>query len=299
MRFQLTLARILTYLFIAFIALASCKKDLEDERTFNENSIIEEFIALNNWAYTVTNGVYRVVRTPSYSYKPALGDTLEFWYSGYTLDGKVFDTNDKIVAKTAKLDTLIRSFDPVKVFAGQNNLIDGLNIGLFQIRNGETATIIFPSALGFGNDAFGSVEAWSPLAFNIKLIKVNSLKIQEEKSYISSLNLSDFKDTLGLYIKKEIPGVGLNPTLTDTIFGWYKGTLFDGTVFDEVTDGNQKFVLASDDMPEGLRIGFLLTKELGTAKLVLPSYMGYGNNGEGLVKPYKTLHYSIRIDSIK
>ena len=57
--------------------------------------------------------------------------------------------------------------------------------------------------------------------------------------------------------------------------------------------------MASKDLPDGLRLGFMLTKEKGITELVLPSYLGFGNNGNSLVKPYETVRYRIRLDSIK
>ncbi|RPH28456.1 MAG: hypothetical protein EHM93_18815 [Bacteroidales bacterium] len=302
MRYLLTLTHSLIYLFLAFIALSSCKKNLEEERNFNENSSIESFIAKNKWTFNEADGIYHVVRVPEYGYLASRGDTVEFWYRGYTLDGKIFDTNVKSEAKKAKLDTLLRSFVPIKVIAGESNLIDGLNDGLLQIRENEFATILFASDLGFGGKAFGTVEAWSPLAYDIELLKVNSLNIQQEKSYISGLNLvsSGFsEDTSGLFYNFETVGTELPPTIRDTIYGWYKGTLFNGTVFDEISTDNRQIVLSSDILPPGVKLGFMLTRKTGITELVLPSYLGFGNNGNDLVKPYETIRYRIRLDSIK
>lgn len=298
MRFLLTLTHYSIYLFLAIFTLVSCKKNLEEERTFSENQSIERFIGSKT--YTNVDGVYHVVFKKSYGYQAAKGDTVEFWYAGYTLDGKFFDTNVKDIAKAEKLDTTIRSFVPLKLIAGESNLIDGLNKGLLQIKEGEIATILFSSALGYGGNTIGSVKAWSPLSYNIQLIKVNSLNIQQEKSYISGLNLVGFlEDTSGLFYQYEQAGVGLVPSKTDTIYGWYKGTLPDGTIIKDLGIGNRKIVLSNDTIPEGVRLGFMLTRETGITELVLPSYLGFGNKGNKLVKPYETIRYRIRLDSIK
>ena len=94
-------------------------------------------------------------------------------------------------------------------------------------------------------------------------------------------------------------GSGIKPTIEDTIYGWYKGMLFDGTIIDELSTENKQIVLSAEDIPEGVRLGFLLTKQGGTTSLVLPSYLGFGNQGNELVKPYQTIKYDIRLDSIK
>lgn len=302
MRFQLTLTQYLICIFLAVSILNSCRKDLEEEKTFNENTSIEKYIATNKWIFNKVDGIYHVVRIPSFGYQVSAGDTVEFDYWAYTLNGKVFDTNVKSIAKIAKLDTLIRSFNHVITIAGKGNLISGVDNGLLQIREGEAAIILFSSSLGFGDNAIGPVPVWSPLAYDIVLIKVNGLNIQNEKSYINNLNLlagGYSEDTSGLFFKYETTGIGIMPTIKDTIYGWYKGTLSDGTIIDSLESDSKQIVLLNDNIPEGVKLGFRLTAKNGITDLVLPSYLGFGNEGNKLVKPYETIFYRIRLDSIK
>lgn len=290
----LTLAIILT--------VFSCKKALEEEQASNESKSIESFLSRNKLTFSKTNGVYHVTQKKSFGYQVAKGDTVRFDYVGYTLDGLVFETNIKSEAKKAKLDTLVRTFEPLKVIIGKSNLIEGLENGLKLLREGEEAIIVFPSTMGYGGNALGLVEPNSPLAFYIKLISVNGAKIQEEISYISGLNLSSegYTEHLsGLYYKFNPEGAGIEPTENDTIYGWYKGTLFDGTVIDEILTSNKMIVLSSKELIEGVRQGFLLTKKDGVTELILPSYLGFGIKGNSKVKPYETVKYMIRLDSIK
>lgn len=290
-------------LFLIVILLqTSCKKALEDEQASNESIKIESFISKNKWSYTKTDGIYHVVTKSSFGYQVAKGDTIKFNFIGYTLTGLVFETNIKEIALKEKLNTLVRSFDEFKIIAGSGNLIEGLENGLLLLKEKENATIIFPSTLGYGSHAIGPVVPNSPLAFDIELISVNSAKIQEEKSYISSLNLVSqgyINDISGLHYKYNPAGLGVLPTAKDTIYGWYKGTLLDGTVIEEVETSNMMIILSSDNLLEGVKRGFLITKKGGVTELVLPSYLGFGNKGNNIVKPYETIKYSIRFDSIK
>jgi FKBP-type peptidyl-prolyl cis-trans isomerase len=298
MRFKLTLTPYLIYFLISVIAISSCKKDLEAERTLNENKSIESY--LRSLTYTKVGDIYHVIRKPVFNYQVAKGDTVEFWYVGHTLEGKVFDTNVEDVAVYYKLDLAVRSFDPVRVIAGSGKLIEGLDDGLLLLRDKELATILFSSSLGYGGNAIGPIAQWSPLAFEVEILKVNGPGIENEKSVIESLNLSDFSvDTSGLYLKYIISGPGLVPTINDTIYGWYKGTLPDGTVVDDIGAPNMQIAFSNIEIPEGVRLGFLQTKVGGTTDLVLPSYLGYGNKGNEAILPYQTLFYQIRLDSIK
>lgn len=304
MRFQLTLTQYLIGIFFVICLFSSCKKNLEEERTIQENRSIESFIAANKWTnYNKVDGLYHVIRTSSYGYQVLIGDTVEFNYKGYTLDGKVFDTNVKSIAKAAKLDTTIRSFNPIVTIVGRGKLIDGLDEGLQQVREGEFATILFSSSYGYGSQAIGSIKPWSPVAYDLlEIIRVNSPSIQKERDFIKSLNLAAngfSEDKSGLFYKKILLGSGSTPTINDTIYGWYKGTLPNGTVIDEMDTENKQIILSAENVPLGVKLGFLLTSKAGVTDLVLPSYLGFGNNGNKLVEPYQTLNYRIRLDSIK
>ncbi len=282
------------------VVLISCNKTLEEERTYKENQTIESYITAKKWKYVEVGGVYHVVRVRSFGYQVAKGDTVTFWYVGYTLKGLVFDTNDKTVAKLNKLDTVNRSFNPLVTVAGKGNLIEGLDDGLLLVNDQEYATIIFPSSLGFGENIIGPVAESTTLAYDIIITKVNGVGIQKEKSYLEKLNPVGYTiDTSGLYYKYSVAGTGITPAATDTIYGWYKGTLPDGTVIDDVGAGNKLITFSDSDVPEGVRLGLWLTKTGGAADLILPSYLGYGNKGKGVVDPYQTLFYQIRLDSIK
>lgn len=305
MRFWLTLNPSL-YSLIFIIGLVSCEKSIEEERTYSENtrieSYIKEIIKGKSWVYSKVDGVYHIIKKPTVGYQVNRGDTVTFWYKGYTLDGKVFDTNIKAEAKKAKLDTTIHSFEPLLVIAGKKNLIDGLDDGLLLLCEHEVATILFPSSLGFKGDIVGPVSQWSPLAYDIEVIKVNGKDIQKEKSYIEGLNLVGngySQDSTGLFYKFITLGSSLTPTINDTIYGWYKGTLPDGTVIRDLGHGNQQIILSNTDIPEGVKYGFMLAKIGSLADLVIPSFLGFGNKGLGIVGPYQTTFYQIRLDSIK
>jgi len=301
MKLRLTLFPYSLLLLSVVLLSSSCKKDLEDEKTYANNSTIESFLKSNDLSYTKEEGIYIHVNVPVYNYQIASGDTVSFWYVAYTLDGLVFDTNIKSAAKEFDLDTNVRSFMPIKVIAGSGNLIDGVDKGLLFLKDKENALILFPSSLGYEGNAIGPIPIWSPLAYNIEVISVNGKSIQSEKSFIESLNLISngyTSDTSGLYIKNITLGtISTTPSLNDTIYGQVKGTLPDGTVFDN--KGAQSFILSKSDLPDGVKLGFLQTNNGGENSLVLPSYLGFGNKGNGTIKPYQTLYYDVKIDSIK
>jgi FKBP-type peptidyl-prolyl cis-trans isomerase len=285
------------------LALNSCNKTLQEEKGYAEDRNIESFIKQKSWTYSKVDGIYHVTRVPSYGYHVELGDSISFLFKGYTIAKKdTFDTNIRSVAISSKLDTNTHSFDPIVAIAGQTNLVKGVKFGLLQLWEGEDATLLFPSTLGFGNNAIGPVGQWSSLAYDIKLLSVSNTFIRQEKEYINSLSLEGSgysKDISGLYYKYIILGAGSFPTLQDSIYGWYEGTLPDGTIIKDLRNNVQPIVLSENDLPIGVRLGFALTKVGGSTNLTIPSFLGYGNVGQNSVKPYQTVFYKIRLDSIK
>ncbi|MHC1704920.1 MAG: FKBP-type peptidyl-prolyl cis-trans isomerase [Tenuifilaceae bacterium] len=302
MRYWINFYASLLLLFIFSFGHTSCKKSLEDEKAYAEDKVIESYINKKGWKYTKVDGVYHVSRVPSYNYQVAEGDSVSFLFKGYTLGGFVFETNIKSEAIIAKLDTVTRTFEPISTVVGNEDLIKGVDIGLLQVNLGEEATLLFPSPLGFGNNAIGPIGHWTTLAYDIKVLSISNSKISQEKNYITSLNLENSgysKDISGLYFKYLILGAGSSPTLNDTIYGWYKRTLADGTLVEDLRNDNPEIVLSKSEIPIGVRLGFTLAKEGGSSDLVVVSYLGYGINGNSVVEPYQTLFYQIRLDSIK
>jgi len=293
------------YLTLLVIFSLSCTKSIEDERLEKDNATIEKYLNSRNLKFTKQNGVYHVIRNKGYGYRVAQGDSISFWYVGYTFGtgGLVFDTNILEVALEISLDTSVLSLLPVVTVAGDNELIEGLRRGLLICREKEIATLLFSSIYGFGNQKVGPIPSWSPLAYDILLISVNNCQIRVEQENIStfvSQNEGFVQDTLGFWIKfLNESYTDLKPSIGDTIYGWYRASVLNGDVFAETPEVGQQIIIGDDELTEGLTFGFMLMSPNQNAELVVPSSMGYGVNGYGAVAPYTPIFYEIRLDSIK
>lgn len=102
-----------------------------------------------------------------------LGDTASVDYIGKLLDNKVFDTSIEQVAKDNGVYTSSRKYEPLKLRPGYNFAIVGFEFAIGLMKEGEKATVIFPSRLGYGTQPNGPVPANAPLIFEIDLIKVD------------------------------------------------------------------------------------------------------------------------------
>lgn len=288
------------YIFIGLISsLSACDNSLEDDKRYAEQKTIENFIAKNKLPYTKSNGVYHIATEPSYGYEVNNGDTVKFWYVGYTLSGLVFETNVEAVAIDENLNTDFREFEPLRVIAGETDLIAGLKRGLLLTRLNQTSTIIFTSDLGFKGQIVGPIDAWSPLAYDIQITYVNGKGIQSEKKLLEAMDLSSYSlHSTGLYYKYLVDTSSTRPVSTSTVYGWYKITLPNGEIVDEITSPNKQISL-SGSVLGAIKEGFLLLSLGGSAEFIAPSPMGYGKKGNSKVKPYQPISISMRLDSIK
>lgn len=289
--------------FILIVLLFSgCDNSLEDDMRYDEEENIESYISKKGWEYTKSNGVYHIAIQPSYGYEVNNGDTVEFWYTGYTPESTplVFDTNIESVAVSSNLDVNVRTFEPLRVIAGETNLIEGLKRGLLLTRLNQKSTIIFPSYLGFKDQIVGPLEAWTSLAYDIEVVYLNGKGIQTEVQKLSQIDLSGYTlHSSGLYYQSLVDTSSLHPSETSTVYGWYKCTFPDGSSVEESSIPNAEIDLTSEDITDALRLGFTLTSKGGTFKFVASSPLCYGKNGNDTVDPYQPLLYTVRLDSIK
>lgn len=99
------------------------------------------------------------------------------------------------------------------------------------------------------------------------------------------------------YIIREA-GNEVKPTAQDTVFVNYKGTLIDGTVFDQSNTPNG-IQMNLNMVIKGWTEGLQLIGEGGKMKLIIPSELGYGAQGNRGIAPNSTLLFDIELVSVK
>lgn len=133
--------------------------------------------------------------------------------------------------------------------------------------------------------------------------------LQKRRTYLSAVN----KELGASYIERFLQEDGAQQTESglaykiiepgsdkkavsdrDTVWVNYKGTLIDGTPFD---DGqNIPFVL--DRVFEGWKEGVKLVGEGGTIKLVIPCELAYGERGNRTVEAGATILYDLTVNKV-
>ena len=73
-------------------------------------------------------------------------------------------------------------------------------------------------------------------------------------------------------------GEGATPKLEDAVSVNYRGTLIDGTVFDEAMDPENAVTFPLGGVIPGFSEGLQLVAKGGKIRLYIPSELGYGDN---------------------
>lgn len=100
----------------------------------------------------------------------------------------------------------------------------------------------------------------------------------------------------GLIYYEMKAGTGTQPNPQSTVEVHYHGTLIDGTVFDSSVDRGQTIRFPLGAVIPGWQEGLQLMKEGGKATLVIPSELGYGDQGSGdTIPPGATLVFEVEL----
>lgn len=100
------------------------------------------------------------------------------------------------------------------------------------------------------------------------------------------------------YIIREA-GNATKPGPQDTVVVRYKGTLPDGSVFDEVAADADPIELTLDGVIKGWTEGLQLVGEGGKINLVIPSELGYGENGTRGIEPNTPLTFEVEVVKVR
>ena len=123
-----------------------------------EEFFIQEYIKENDLmdVQKDSSGIYYVIEELGMGEHPTVQDTVEVAYTGYLLNGDVFDgTNEGATATFPLL-----------------GLIQGWQIAVPKLKEGGKGTFFMPSAVGYGNQITGNIPANSVLVFDIELVDI-------------------------------------------------------------------------------------------------------------------------------
>ena len=124
-------------------------------------------------------------------------------------------------------------------------------------------------------------------------------KEKSEKFLEANGKKSDIVTTeSGLQYKIIEPGNDVKPGPQDTVWVRYKGTLLDGTVFDEVPEDADPIRLTLNRVVPGWTEGLQLIGEGGKIDLFLPPALGYGEEGNQAIGPNSALVFNVELTKV-
>jgi FKBP-type peptidyl-prolyl cis-trans isomerase FkpA len=126
-----------------------------------EDSLMKKYLADNKITEKPTaSGLYIVTKEKGKGAKIKEGDNTEVKYKGMLTNGQVFD-------ESAKHDK------PFSFNVGQKQVIPAWDEALLTMSVGSKALIVCPSAIAYGPNGSGPIPPYSPLVFEIEVVKIN------------------------------------------------------------------------------------------------------------------------------
>jgi FKBP-type peptidyl-prolyl cis-trans isomerase len=143
--------------FTAVATLVACDPSAKYRKQEQED--IDNYLADNSTLNFVKkpSGLYYLEVTAGTGLQPVRTDSAYVKYTGKFLDGTVFDSN-------------VSSGTLYKFIVGQN--ITGFDEGITLMKEGGKATFLIPSKLGYGTVGTYGIPGYTPLLFDIQLVKV-------------------------------------------------------------------------------------------------------------------------------
>jgi FKBP-type peptidyl-prolyl cis-trans isomerase len=139
-----------------------------------EDSLINNYLKENKLSVKPTeSGLYFIPVRKGSGAKLMQGETVKINYVGKMLDGRVFDGNWESELKKAGVNTEDGRgrFNPMQITLGVGQVIPGFEEAIMLMQTGGRATVIIPSSLAYGAQGNQSIPPFSPLVFDLEIVK--------------------------------------------------------------------------------------------------------------------------------
>ncbi|WP_298368054.1 FKBP-type peptidyl-prolyl cis-trans isomerase [uncultured Lutibacter sp.] len=254
-----------------FISCNSSDDDTLKSLGQTEEDIVAYIAANNLTAERSETGLYYIVEEEGDGDFVDIKATVNVKYTGYFLDGTVFDSSDS-EGYTFQLVNLIRGFSE----------------GLTNFKKGGKGKILIPPSLGYGSYGSNIIPGDAVLIFDIEILNVYNPQTEDNIiAYLAENNLVAEDNGEGVYyiVENEGDGDPINENSVVTIN--YTGYLLDGTEFEKSPDGGSTLYLANTISGFSEGISFFNVGGKGTI-FIVPE-LAYGENGYSNTIPPNTV----------
>lgn len=126
-------------------------------------------------------------------------------------------------------------------------------------------------------------------------IKASTSEIQSVKDYLASKGVTNaIQHCSGMFYVIDNGGSGKHPTACSSVNVTYKGTLTNGTSFDQGT-----IDLGLDQVITGWRDGIPQIAAGGVIHLYIPPSLGYGSSAVGSIPANSILIFDVTLNSVQ
>ncbi|MGP8216093.1 MAG: FKBP-type peptidyl-prolyl cis-trans isomerase [Bacteroidia bacterium] len=138
------------------------RQAMMEKRKADESAAIQKFLTDSNIkAKPESDGIYILKRVKGKGKPIKEGDSVEVKYTGMLLDGAVAETSDHGAGNTTF--TLVY---------GKDHFIKGFDDIITNLEEGGSVRALIPSALAYGEDQNGMILPYTPLLYDVEIIKV-------------------------------------------------------------------------------------------------------------------------------
>lgn len=206
----------------------------------------------------------KVLRAGTGSNKPTAQDTVKVHYSGWTTDGRLFDSS-------------VKRGQPISF--PLNGVIKGWTEGLQLMVEGEIRRLWIPAELAYGENPGGG-RPGGMLVFDVELINIKSApKPPEAPSDVKEAPADAAKTDSGLASKVLQVGSGTeHPKATDQVTVHYSGWTTNGNLFDSSVLRGEPSTFPLNRVIPGWTEGVQLMVVGEKRRLWIPAKLAYGDH---------------------
>jgi FKBP-type peptidyl-prolyl cis-trans isomerase len=225
---------------------------------------------------------YKVLKAGTGTVKPVAADKVKVHYTGWTTDGKMFDSS-------------VSRGRPATF--GLSQVIKGWTEGLQLMVEGEKTRFWIPGNLAYGDRPTRPGAPAGTLVFDVELLSI--VKPIPAPADVAAPPADAKKTDSGLAYKTLSAGSGANPTEADTVEVHYTGWTTDGKMFDSSVMRGQTATFPLRGVIKGWTEGVQLMKVGEKARFWIPGGLAYGDKPTRPGAPAGMLVFDIELVAIK
>lgn len=181
---------------------------------------------------------------------------------------------------------------PFRFRMGNDEVIDGWEIAVDRMREGDSALLRVPPELGYGDKEISSIPANSILNFSVR---VKDVRKAPEPFDTTNATKKEPIDGLIIYTIEEGDGKSLAEGYYAKVH--YTGYFKNGEIFDTSVEKEEpiRVQLGKNQVIKGWEEALKTMREGDKARIIIPPELAYGEEGRGEIDPNTTLIFDVEV----